>query len=90
MVLFECRTNTLSLNDRKRFNGGNTECAFCGYEKEDLGHFLLWCPAYILSRRENEYLHQPYDEGEKKIIGDLLFGNDIEKDKETIYEETNN
>ena len=86
MLLFKCRTNTLNLNDRKRFQEESTECKLCGYEKEDLRHFLLWCPSYVLPREKNEALHQPYEENEENIIGKLLFGNNIKKNKETIYE----
>ncbi len=41
-LLFKCRTNNLQLNDRRRFR--EVTCDVCGAEKEDLIHFLLWCP----------------------------------------------
>ncbi len=45
-------------------------------------HFLLWCPACSDERQKNKNLHQPYQEKED-IIGELLFGNNIEETKET-------
>lgn len=84
MLLFKCRTNTLNLNDRKRFKEESTECKLCGYEREDLRHFLLWCPSYVLPRKKNEAMHQPYEDNEENIIGKLLFGNNSKKNKETI------
>ncbi len=52
----------------------------CGGEKEDLTHFLLWCPAYSDERLKNINLQQPYQE-KKDIMGELLFGNNIEETK---------
>ncbi len=49
-------------------------------------HFLLWCLSYVLPRKKNEALHQPYEEYEENKIGKLLFGNKSKKNKETIYE----
>ncbi len=45
----------------------------CGAEKEDLRHFLLWCPAYTDERRKSPRLQQPYKENEDDIIGKYLF-----------------
>ena len=33
-VWFKIRTNTLNLNDRKRFENGNTFCELCGKKEE--------------------------------------------------------
>ncbi len=78
-LLFKCRTNNMRLNDR-RFWHEDTECDMCGVEKEDLKHFLLWCPAYEEERRQNFSLQQPYDEEEEFTIGKFLF------DKENVHE----
>ncbi len=56
----------------------------CGSEKEDLKHFLLWGPGYSDERQKNIKLQQPYQE-EESIIGEFLFGNNIEETKETIH-----
>ncbi len=87
MLLFKCRTNTLNLNYRKRFKEESTGCKLCGYERKDLRHFLLWCPSYVLPRKKNEALHQPYEANEENIIGKLLFGNNSEK-KNTNFGES--
>ena len=84
VTLFKCRTNTLKLKDRNRFRNEETKCEMCGVEKEDLKHFLLWCPEYREERQKNLKLQQPYQEGD--INGELLFGNEsIEETKNTIH-----
>ncbi len=55
----------------------------CGSEKEDLRHFLQWCPAYRDERQKNIKLQQPYQE--ENIIPELLFGNNIDETKETMH-----
>ncbi len=83
-ILCKSRTNTLRLNDRKRFWNELTTCDMCGAELEDLKHFLLWCPAYTQERR-NERLQQPYPEQED-VIGQYLFENKfIEETKRTLH-----
>ena len=85
-ILYKCRTNTLKLKDRNRFRNEETKCEMCEEEKEDLKHFLLWCPAYSDVRQKNIKLQQPYKEEEDDIIGELLFGNEnIEETKITIH-----
>ncbi len=54
--------------------------------QENLRHHLLGCPSYVMPRKKNEGLHQPYEENEENILGKLLFGNNSKKNKETIYE----
>ncbi len=62
------------------------KCQLCGYDKEDLKHFLLWCPAYHQPRQKNKNLQQPYEEDQEKIIGKLLFEENTRETKETIFE----
>ena len=82
-ILFKCRTNTLKLNDRKRFKRESMKCNLCSEENEDLEHFLLWCPAYSLERSASLRLQQPYKED---IIGELLFENEeIEEVKRILW-----
>ncbi len=81
-LLYRCRSNTMQLKDRKRFIGEATECKLCGEEKEDLEHFLLWCPAYATERAESQILQQPYEE---EVLGKLLFeNNNITESKQMI------
>ena len=85
IVLFKCRTNTLNLNERKRHMGESTKCDLCEEEKEDLKHFILWCPAYEEERRKSDRLQQPYQEDEEELLGSYLFTNEnIEETKERI------
>ena len=85
VILFKCRTNNLNHNNRKRFRGENTACDLCNDENEDLAHFLLRCPEFAEERKKNPRLQQPYEENEEKIIGRLMFGEDVEEMKKTIY-----
>ena len=75
------RTNTLNLNDRKRFKNESTECQLCKYEYEDLLHFLLHCPALEDARKEIIALQRPRRQNERNLIGDLLFNDHPEKEK---------
>jgi len=85
-IWFEARTNTMQLRNRRRFEGGNTECILCGYENEDLEHFLLWCERLSDERRQIPDFEQPYEEDKKQIIGRYLFGGgDAEIRKEKMY-----
>ncbi len=85
MLLFKCRTDTLNLNNGKRFAGGDTSCEICAEENENLEHFLLWCPEYQRERNVNTKLQRPFKEDVEKVIGELLFQENIEEAKETIY-----
>ena len=39
-----CQTNTLKLNWRRRYQGGEVRCPLCGkWEEETLDHFLRQC-----------------------------------------------
>ncbi len=62
------------------------KCHLCGYDKEDLSHFILWCPAYDQPRQKNKKLQQPYEEAQEKNIGEQLFEENIREAKETIYD----
>ncbi len=77
----------MRLNDRRRFWHGDTECDMCGEGKEDLKHFLLWCPTYEEERRQNFCLQQPYVEEEEFTIGKFLFGKEnVQEAKITILQ----
>ncbi len=85
-ILFKARTNNLNLNERKRSSGEDTKCDMCGADKEDLKHFLLWCPAYMEIRRKITLLQQPCIEDEEDIIGKYLFETTyIEEAKKEIH-----
>ena len=75
IILYKCRSNTLQLNNRKKFQDESTTWIMCTTENEDLRHFLLKCPGYSQERQELKALHQPYIEDEQEIIGKLFFDN---------------
>ena len=66
VLLFRCRTNTLKLNWRERFTGGDTRCKNCYNEEESLEHFLVDCPWYRGVRGLHGMEGQP--------VGEVLFG----------------
>ena len=43
-LLFRARSNTLDLNDFNRHGGGDIRCELCGADREDISHFILFCP----------------------------------------------
>ncbi len=47
---------------------------------------MLWCPAYEHTRKKNLALQQPFEDGEGKFIGRILFESNIAETKETINE----
>ncbi len=62
-----------------------TSCEICAEENENLEYFLLWCLEYQRERNENTKLQRPFKEDVEKVIGGLLFQENIEEAKETIY-----
>ena len=84
-LLFRCRTNTLILNDRKRFSNEDTSCPCCGHGVEDLIHVLLFCPKYATARNEVQLLQQPYPEDMDPILKQiLLFTNRTEEEQQSV------
>ena len=82
-IQFRARANSLQLNDRKRFGGGDTTCELCGIGEEDLGHFLLRCQKLEGKRRRD--LLGDRNREENIIIGELLFsGEKIQEVKEML------
>jgi len=69
VILFRCRTNTLKLNWRKRFEGGGEGCSMCGAAEEDLEHFLMRCPM-LREVRERFPNLDGYDVGELLLFGE--------------------
>ena len=85
VTFFRCRSNTLALNDRKRFNNGETKCDLCSDTMENLEHFLLYCPSYQNIRTKSKLFVQPYIENK---LSELLFIDTAnrEKIKQTIQD----
>ena len=43
VILFQCRTNTLTLSRRQGFVGGAMDCPLCGAVEETVAHFVTEC-----------------------------------------------
>ena len=73
-LLFKSRSNTLKLNWRNRFEGGETICRVCSSGSEEtLEHFLVRCEGLIDVRRKYGV--------EERVIADLLrFNDELEPD----------
>ena len=84
LILFKIKTNTLNLNERKRFKGENTKCELFNYEREDLNHFLLHCSALEEVRSRIYEWQRPRSENENDIIGKSLFKD--EPEETVLYE----
>lgn len=88
-LLYKARSNTLQLNDRKRFIEESTNCPLCNEEYEDMTHFILVCQELSEVRRKNILLQYPMEKETDKTIGKLLFADNIDSiitNKETLYE----
>jgi len=79
VLLFRCRTNTLRLNWRRRFDGGCQECEMCGEEVEDLVHFVMVCPElenvrcrYSQVSRKNIHVVLRFKNREETEVGEVL------------------
>ena len=53
VLLFRCRTNTLMLGWRARFQNGDVSCVLCGADEETIEHFVLQCESLAEVRVRN-------------------------------------
>ena len=80
-LLFAARSNTLKLNIDKRHKNEDTKCDLCGYEKENLVHFLIECKE-LENARNKELIKKFHDENHEIMAGRILFeNNEIETTK---------
>ena len=84
-LLFQARSNTLNLNNRKRFKKEaikeDEKCKLCGNEQENLIHFMIDCKI-METVRDNVLISKYQEENKEDIVGRLLFEHeDIEKTK---------
>ena len=80
--------NALGLNDRRRHEGGSMRCDLCGWEREDLIHFLIECEG-LESRRDRTFLRRLGGEDAEETVGRALFeteGEDLETVKRMIQD----
>ena len=81
ITLFRCRSNTLQLNDRKRFKNESTKCLACTEENENLEHFILNCTHYQDIRNKSGLFTRPYTENK---LAELLFVDNENKQETKI------
>merc|ERR1712008_316581 len=84
-LIFQARSNTLNLNDRKRFKKESTkedkECKLCGNEEENMIHFIIECKE-METVRNSRLMIKYQEENKEDIIGNILFEpENIEKTK---------
>ena len=77
LLMYRYRTNTLNLNDRKRYKNENTKCDLCEEENENMEHFLLECKALDNERKEIVELQRPRIENKNELLSQILFRNDV-------------
>ena len=81
--LFLARSNTLPLNIKRKYTGGDTKCELCNTENEDLVHFLINCKK-LEHKRNKEIMLKNRNENKETMVGNILFKEDKEKTKEMI------
>ena len=91
VVLFQARTNSLPLEDRKRHESKETTCRLCGEETEDLGHFILICTKLSEIRSQISPLQRPYISDKSYILKTFVFDTEedhdgMERRKEWLYQ----
>jgi len=82
VLLFRARSNSLQLDWRRRFLGGETRCKLCNSEDEEtLEHFVLHCKFY-------ENLRNEYDMNNKSVAQILILdeGCDLNVSKNYLGE----
>ena len=89
-ILFQARTNSLPLEDRKRHSKEETSYRLCRTETENLEHFILNCKNLMNVRNNVRNLQRPHAENKLQIMRDFLFNNDMweedeEERKESLY-----
>ena len=90
VILFQARSNSLHLEDRKRHVGEETLCRLCQKECENLVHFILKCEKLNETRKAIPPLQHPQKEDDEEILKDFLFNEkqneeEMEKKKGWLY-----
>ena len=79
--MINARLNTLDLNWRNKHKNENTMCEMCGFEEENLEHFLLHCKQYTDIRQQYTFTQQPYVEDKEEHIAEILLLKEDHKGK---------
>ena len=83
VILFQARSNTLCLEDRKRHVGEETLCRLCQKENENLVHFILKCQKLSETREAIPPLQHAQKEDDEETLKDFLFnGKQDEEERE--------
>ena len=90
VILFQARTNTLPLEDRKRHENKSTVCKLCQEETEDIEHFIMKCKKLTEPRSQITALQQPYGYRSEETLKEFLFNAEqgqveMEMKKEWLY-----
>lgn len=91
VILYQARSNSIPLEDKKRFSNEVTLCRLCKKEVEDLAHFILECNKLNEVRTVIPSLQRPYKEDKNQVMRDFLFSTenearDMEEKKLSLYE----
>ena len=60
------------MNDFKRHEGGDVRCNLCGWEREDLIHFMMECEE-LENKRDRAFLRSLGGENTEDTVGKALF-----------------
>ena len=85
IVWFRARTNCLTLGDRNRHQGQETDCFMCGQETEDIRHFILDCRELETVRETMTGLQRPRREDWMEVIGEFLYGEEKMRNRGELY-----
>ena len=85
VIWFRARTNCLTLGDRKRHWGEDTDCFMCREGIEDLRHFVLDCNRLEGIRVGILGLQRPRLEDWREVLGGFLYGGDVEGGRRGLW-----
>ena len=85
VIWFRARTNCLTLGDRKRHWGEETNCFMCREGREDLRHFILDCDRLEEIRIGIIGLQRPRLEDWREVLGRFLYGEDGESGRRGLW-----
>ena len=90
VILYQARTNSLPLEDRKYQEGRTKECQLCHEENEDFDHFMMKCNKTEKTRNQIPILQRPHKNKNDEFLRNFLFNTnqdwgDMERRKEWLY-----
>ena len=91
VILYQARTNSLPLEDRKHQEGRIKNVSYlCHEENEDFDHFMMKCNKTEKTRNLIPILQRPHKNKNDEFLGNFLFNTnqdwgDMERRKEWLY-----